>query len=1019
MYPAHSLGADSRYDSGLMQIVSDVAAISNGDEGLATPPALEVNREPLRQDLFLSKGIVSPASMAQFLLPADPIPGGVVIASSPDLGVRKAFVALQGKRVFVYDFETEATMTLDIQQFAFDSSRGPIGEINNIKVSPNGAWVGISTVSEGAEGPAYFAISAEDPSSINPNDVGGSNYYELVDGLSGTPLNGDPIDRFGLQMTDDTAFVTGALDPVKGLGAPTTAAVGYSPFISISIIRIVMIELTIPPPPPTSTPSSTPTETSTPTPSETPTATATETPTETPTESSTPTETGTPTNTGTPTATSTITPTPSPSYTPSITPTGTRTPPPPTPTFTPTNTYTPTNTHTPTYTPTYYTPTPTHTPTPTARTPTPTETPKRLVYSIEKDYYDSTTGTLAKEGDALLSGGLFPVCGGRYEELLALFLRDADAEGQILGLDGVDAISFDNNGWMNRSFFTVEKNFSITHPAHPAFGSLVSHGDLLAKSGLVVPNSFLLAPFDLLDALGNPAGDLGLDAIDIEGITPSEYDTWSSNYRSTLSPVPPAPIGADAAIFFSFEEHNERYTTGSSTTVPGGAGIAVSADDLLRLDLATLTGTIFRTGADGVPSGSPSILDDFFPPSPQSPLLGLDAVDMPDYAPNSDELGETGPVAPGLTGKVLFSTSFDDPSVPRRFRHGDLLFNTPPPVNGIELLNESLTGLLAVPGVNTDLGLDAVDCLGAVPTTTRPRRFVCRQTLLSSGNNTASTTRTVFLRGVNGCEVGDSFTGSYTVSASGFNVVSTTVTLGVNFTVASGTKVLKGNSGTVEGMRIASGEPGEVLLQFEIEAEDLPFPAFGVPSIQIDWTSFEIDGGADIADSIEPLIATRSVIPSKPVMTVPSPITSDSVQANWFANPENEGVTGYLVLWWLDDPRLKTSGFEIPATREVSADMTSAVIDGLLPGTDYFLGLEAINSNGQSDRTTIRFTTRYDRLDSQMDTLLERLSMDWNPSGETGTGLQSEVPSPVDINLDGVVNGEDTLLILEDHLNRM
>jgi hypothetical protein len=48
--------------------------------------------------------------------------------------------------------------------------------------------------------------------------------------------------------------------------------------------------------------------------------------------------------------------------------------------------------------------------------------------------------------------------------------------------------------------------------------------------------------------------------------------------------------------------------------------------------------------------------------------------------------------------------------------------------------------------------------------------------------------------------------------------------------------------------------------------------------------------------------------------------------------------------------------------------------------------------------------------------LLEHLSRDWNPSGETGYTLQGAVSSPADINLDGRVNAADVLMMIQDHL---
>ncbi|MCA9442066.1 MAG: hypothetical protein KC964_14760, partial [Candidatus Omnitrophica bacterium] len=101
----------------------------------------------------------------------------------------------------------------------------------------------------------------------------------------------------------------------------------------------------------------------------------------------------------------------------------------------------------------------------------------------------------------------------------------------------------------------------------------------------------------------------------------------------------------------------------------------------------------------------------------------------------------------------------------------------------------------------------------------------------------------------------------------------------------------------------------------------------------------------------------------------------------------------------------------------VESSSTSIRLGGLASGVDYMLRLLAINGNGESDPAVLPFTTRFDRTRTPSREALERLSLDWSPAKASVETVEEGVPSPVDINLDGWVNAEDLVLILDD-LNR-
>ncbi|MBE7560501.1 hypothetical protein HS125_16790 [bacterium] len=220
---------------------------------------------------------------------------------------------------------------------------------------------------------------------------------------------------------------------------------------------------------------------------------------------------------------------------------------------------------------------------------------------------------------------------------------------------------------------------------------------------------------------GHRPTQIGLDAVDVEGVDAKIFDTLAHKAHFVL------PEGS--IIFFSFEEVNEEYICG-----PGAgpfAGLRVSADDQLAVIVKSgvyVPYAIMRTGADGVPAGVPNVFTTWLP----LPNLGLDAIDWPN-SPFSNELGETGPVF-DHPHTLLFSTSLDDPL--GRFAHGDLLAHGPglPGGNFVVATNAALTSV--VPPTGVDYGLDALDCVAgpvdatatitpkptATPTPT-PRRY--------------------------------------------------------------------------------------------------------------------------------------------------------------------------------------------------------------------------------------------------------------------------------------------------------
>ncbi len=350
-----------------------------------------------------------------------------------------------------------------------------------------------------------------------------------------------------------------------------------------------------------------------------------------------------------------------------------------------------------------------------------------ILWSSEKDF----TVTSATQGAGVLSAthgdilvdlpgypgegpGILP--GGKNKELVAAFYGDNPADPQAAvaqkGLNDFDVIATttdtvyiqDNapvTAQMPKVFFSVETPLASTDtpPLAPAWAPYsVRPGDLLTNSGVVIPNYFLVEPFDFyLDAgLTQPAvgsyewgqtaneAAIGLDAVDVEGITSRGFDALTTyvltssnalparNLRNRLNEVnglkqalngyaPPTTF----TLFFSFTPESTtepphasgRYTqktyylgplhricdpvTGARLPV----GTPISDDDLLMIRLPYINwrsqygsgatkpdGMVARVGRDNIPALGGGDLTNLFRDTNKSIYetpLGLDAIDAP------------------------------------------------------------------------------------------------------------------------------------------------------------------------------------------------------------------------------------------------------------------------------------------------------------------------------------------------------------------------------------------------------
>lgn len=238
----------------------------------------------------------------------------------------------------------------------------------------------------------------------------------------------------------------------------------------------------------------------------------------------------------------------------------------------------------------------------------------------------------------------------------------------------------------------------------------------------------------------------------------------------------------------------------------------------------------------------------------------------------------------------------------------------------------------------------------------------------------------------------------------------TGVNPGPNFVLEKAV-VTKGSPGytdlSITLHRVGQAVADELLVSITAQAS-IVFPVVG--SGTLEWTEFIVDGGDDLSGQIPSVTITRSDTPSQPVLGLPESITTSSIQANWFPNPGCEEVIAYTVL--VTGPTAEVASLTLPATE------TTVMLSGLAPGRAYTLGLTATNAGGVSGMATLQFTSRYPEAGSQRNLLLEQLGQEWNPAGVMDGSLQSVVPSPADMNLDGLVNARDVLDILRIHLDR-
>jgi hypothetical protein len=683
----------------------------------------------------------------------------------------------------------------------------------------------------------------------------------------------------------------------------------------------------------------------------------------------------------------------------------------PTATFTFQTDITPTFTRIPTETP-KVTPTGTATERPTPShtheippTETPTHGPDKgaLIYSIEGDTLYNSGASLAKEGDVLVKGTLLTIDGGQYEQLLVKFLADPEAEGKYLGLDGLDAISVEG-GVLTRAFFSVERDFKVTNPTHPLFNSFISHGDLLAKSGLVVSNPLLKGPFHpVIPGQINTPDNIGLDGIDVEGVDKVLYDQWSVVYYATGGNALNSQLtNQEIRIYWSFEDINESYLTGPFASSPPGIGIPISADDVLLTKMMGMTGTIFRSGSDGIPVPFPSIMEGLFDPPLEPINVGLDGLDMPNYLAESDEAGETGPVAI-LKDNVLFSTEIEDPFGLGRFGDGDLM--TDPPGTAATTMLDPNVALTGHPELG-NLGLDGIDCLGDVAIKLVDRPIPCAGVFVPQNVNGANGPFNLRIFALQGCEIQNQVEISLEYPTFLFAINPTNgITPGAHFSLmtAKATKATATTELNIILDRTGNPTPGENLMTLRVQTV-IGWETTHQGSLL--WKQFIPDQGPDQAGLIPPIQISDSGVPSQPVLQVPDPILSTAIQALWFPNPTSEGVSSYTA------SILSNTGEVAMVT--VSAPQTNSGLSGLRPGTDYTLQVIATNAQGDSQPATLTFTTRYDRKTTSHNVILERLSQDWSPAGYQKGTLQSAVPLPVDINLDGQVDSLDALAILTD-----
>jgi hypothetical protein len=331
----------------------------------------------------------------------------------------------------------------------------------------------------------------------------------------------------------------------------------------------------------------------------------------------------------------------------------------------------------------------------------------QILWSSEVDFVEAG-GTPVSHGDILedletYSGeGASILPGGGNAQLIAAFFGanpEAPPPLPQKGLDGFDVITLQEPnvpwlfsssltlGLLPRVFFTTEANIELADGLAPPWNLVppIREGDLLTNCGVVIPNYFLLEPFDLYRDPGltlpvwtiyewNASNtiSIGLDAVDVENVDSGRFDALTTlifnSQAQTQGRLNEVNIGAmtfEFWIFFSFEESGagnvdpphytytqQRYYLGPlhriADPITGArlpVGTEVSDDDLLMVYLPYLRWRqapmlsplhcavlLVRAGRDNLPALGGGDLANLFRDTnkaTETSPLGLDAVDVP------------------------------------------------------------------------------------------------------------------------------------------------------------------------------------------------------------------------------------------------------------------------------------------------------------------------------------------------------------------------------------------------------
>lgn len=245
-----------------------------------------------------------------------------------------------------------------------------------------------------------------------------------------------------------------------------------------------------------------------------------------------------------------------------------------------------------------------------------------ILWSCEVSFQDNQ-GQWRMDGDILLDHEAWPgegaetLPGGRNFDLVAPFFAQVPLKTTSTlpdkGLDAFDVISALGGGWddqalfirydadndsynvapqvMPRVFFSLDADIAAGDPLAWPWSAAphIGHGDLLTNSGVAIPNYYIVEPFDFqLDTDGDSvpdtalsstyywnenasavAIDVGLDALDVQGVTPVMFDRITSIVAVAADPTGGIGAagrihegnqallraGADTfSVFFSFED---------------------------------------------------------------------------------------------------------------------------------------------------------------------------------------------------------------------------------------------------------------------------------------------------------------------------------------------------------------------------------------------------------------------------------------------------------------------------------